>query len=202
MRWASDNRAAGHVLTGVEAIPLAGTDAFVAEEAPAIPSFRCVFETHAPFVWRVLRHLGVGEADLPDAAQEVFLAVHRKLADFEGRSSLRTWLWGIASHVASHHRTRAHRVHETPTDRPPDTIVAPTQHEDLERSRMRVALRTILAELDEAKRTVFVLHDVEGLPMSEIALAMGCPLQTAYSRLHAARKIALERLGGVREVAS
>jgi DNA-directed RNA polymerase specialized sigma24 family protein len=72
------------------------------------PSLREVFDEHAPFVWRTLRHLGIRDADLPDVCQEVFVAVHRKLEGFEGRSSLRTWLYGICLRTASDHRRRAY----------------------------------------------------------------------------------------------
>ena len=51
----------------------------------------------------------------------------------------------------------------------------------------RSVLDAILDELDESKRAVFVLYELEELPMAEVAAAVGCPLQTAYSRLHSAR---------------
>ena len=70
--------------------------------------FSQLFKEHAPFVLRVLRHLGVPASDLQDQAQEVFVAVHKGLASFAGRSSLRTWIYGICVHVASNHRRRAY----------------------------------------------------------------------------------------------
>src|SRR4051812_1143348 len=75
-----------------------------------------VFREHAPFVWRALRRLGVREADVEDACQEVFVVVHRRLADFEGRSSVRTWVYGICVRVASDWRKRAHVRREIVTD--------------------------------------------------------------------------------------
>ena len=80
----------------------------IAEARPIVTSgtvtFQEMFTDHARFVWRVLRYLGVGESDLDDVCQEVFLVVHRRLADFEGRSSTRTWVYGIALRVAADYR--------------------------------------------------------------------------------------------------
>jgi RNA polymerase sigma-70 factor, ECF subfamily len=155
-------------------------------------SLREVFDDHAPFVWRTLRHLGVREADLPDVCQDVFLTVHRKIEGFEGRSSLRTWLYGICLRTASDHRRRAHVRRERIVAEPPPSSVGPTQHDDYERGEARRLLAELLDELDEDKRAVFVLYEIEELGMKEVAEIIGCPLQTAYSRLHAARKAVIE----------
>lgn len=149
-------------------------------------SFDQVFREHAPFVWRTLRRLGVREADVDDVCQEVFVVVHRKLPEFEGRSSLRTWIYGICIRTASAHRKLA-RHREMPTDSPPEREAEGTPHESLARRRALEKLDRALHELDEDKRTVFVLYEIEELGMAEIAEIVGCPLQTAYSRLHAAR---------------
>ncbi len=161
--------------------------------APA-PRFEEVFRAHAPRVWRVLRRLGVREADVEDQCQEVFVVVHRKLAEFEGRSSLGTWIYGICLRVASDYRRRAHVRHEEPTADLPEQQNSPPQARLLERAQARALLDAALAELDEDKRAVFVLYEIEEVPMAEVALAAGCPLQTAYSRLHAARKKVQESL--------
>jgi RNA polymerase sigma-70 factor, ECF subfamily len=163
------------------------------------PTVQQIFDEYAPFIWRTLRHLGVRESDVPDVCQEVFLAVHRKLDTFEGRSKLRTWLYGICMRVASDHRRRAYMRRETPFSEPPPRKEEASQDQDYERHQARALLATILAELDDDKRAVFVLYEVEDMPMKDIADVVGCPLQTAYSRLHAARKQVLEaakRLSG------
>jgi RNA polymerase sigma-70 factor, ECF subfamily len=151
-----------------------------------------VFDEHAPFVWRTLRHLGIREADLPDVCQDVFITVHRKIEGFEGRSSMRTWLYGICLRTASDHRRRAYVRREYPAAEPPPSSVEPTQHADYERTEARRLLAELLDELDEDKRAVFVLYEIEELCMKEVADIIGCPLQTAYSRLHAARKVVIE----------
>jgi RNA polymerase sigma-70 factor (ECF subfamily) len=156
--------------------------------ASAVPSFAEVYRDHAAYTWRVLRRLGVREADVADVCQELFLVVHKKLPGFAHRSTLRTWLYSIAIRCASDYRRRAHLKREQPTtaldDRAP--IDAP-QPASLAQREARELLDRILDTLDEPKRAVFVLYELEELPMAEVADAIGCPLQTAYSRLHAAR---------------
>src|SRR5438105_4214125 len=88
-------------------------------EQYAPPSLRLVFDEHARYVIRALRHLGIKEADVEDVAQEVFVTVHRKLPEFEGRSKLRTWLYAICLRVASDHRRRSYVVRERVTNELP-----------------------------------------------------------------------------------
>lgn len=152
------------------------------------PDFAEVFQTQTAYVWRSLRRLGVREADVEDVCQEVFMVVHRKLSTFEGRSKLTTWIYGICVRTASDYRRRAHRRHEEPTDSPPDERESAPQLKELERRRALAQLDNALDTLDEARRAVFVLYEVEELSMPEVAKTLGIPLQTAYSRLHAARK--------------
>jgi RNA polymerase sigma-70 factor (ECF subfamily) len=152
-------------------------------------TFNEVFHAYAPFVWRVVRRMGVAESDVEDVCQDAFLVVHRRLDEFEGRSSLRTWIYGVCVRVASEHRRRPHLRHEALGEKAPERSVPAPQHDDLERRRAVVLLDRALGELDADKRAVFVLYEIEELQMSEIAETLGCPIQTAYSRLHAARKI-------------
>jgi RNA polymerase sigma-70 factor, ECF subfamily len=146
-----------------------------------------VFREHAAYVWRVLRRLGVHESDAEDVSQEVFLIVHKKLGTFEGRSTLRTWIYGICLRAASDYRKRAFRTREKVTETPPELPSESDPQGDAAGRQARAILDRIVGELDDDKRAVFVLYEIEELPMGEVALAIGCPLQTAYSRLHAAR---------------
>lgn len=150
--------------------------------------FAQVFTDLAPFAWRVLRRLGVAEADVEDVCQEVFLVVHRRLEDFEGRSSLRSWVYGICLRAASEYRRRPHRRREEATSSPPEASIPAPQEEEVDRRRALALLDAALDGLDDDKRAVFVLYEIEHVPMQDVAQAAGCPLQTAYSRLHAARR--------------
>jgi len=149
-----------------------------------------LFEGHAAFVWRVLARLNIPAADLPDVSQEVFLCAHRLLATFEQRCSVSTWLYGICVRVASTHRRRLLRRREQLTAEPPEgTSRAGLLSPDIALERER--LEHVLYQLPEEQAHVFILYELEELTMSEVAAALGCPLQTAYSRLYSARKAVL-----------
>lgn len=153
--------------------------------------FSELYRENVAFVWRSLRRLGVCERDVDDVCQEVFVIVHRKLATFDATATMRTWLFGIARRVAADHRKRAHVRRETlaaPSELDVSQGPAHDQSDPIELRRARAILDDILDELDEAKRAVFVLFELEEMAMSEVAKAVECPLQTAYSRLAAARK--------------
>jgi RNA polymerase sigma-70 factor, ECF subfamily len=167
------------------------------EEAPL--TFQAVYAHHFAGVWRTLRRLGVAEAQLDDAAQDVFVVVHRKLDDFAG-GSVRAWLYAIAVRVASDYRRGAARRKITGlSHRLADSAPDPGL-----RSEVREAVRLLhelLSALDEKKRTVFVLSELEQLSVPEIAEALGVNTNTVYSRLRAARarfELALKRRRGGR----
>jgi RNA polymerase sigma-70 factor (ECF subfamily) len=149
--------------------------------------FARLFAAEAPRVWNALRRIGVREADLEDVCQEVFLVVHRRWGDFRGDSSIRTWIYGIALRKALSYR-RAARVRKQTEFQPNDEpSVAPDQQRGIERAQARRALQAALDKLEDGPRDVFVLFELEQLPMREVAALLELPLQTAYSRLYAAR---------------
>lgn len=150
-------------------------------------SFEEVFRAHAPFVWRTLRNLGASPTEAEDLSQDVFVVVHRKLSGFEGRSKLQTWIYGICLRTLSDWRRRAAR-REQPTEEPAAHLVGSDLEAELLRRERLQRLHAALARLDEDKRSVFVLFELEQLSMKEVAQAVGCPLQTAYARLYAARR--------------
>jgi len=163
-----------------------------AEEARLVSNFDEIFAGYSRFAWRVLARLGVQSRDLPDACQEVFLVVHRKLPEFEpGRSSLRAWVYGICVRIASDYRRRHPNRREAPLDQQPPLAVPAGQDAALQDRRAWSKLARVLGDLDAPKREAFVLYELEALPMAEVAAVLECPLQTAYARLHAARRAVL-----------
>jgi RNA polymerase sigma-70 factor, ECF subfamily len=181
--------AVSHTLTSELRLPEAGEGQF---------NFEQIYREHIDYVWRALVHLGVARADVADVAHDVFLVVRRRLPSFEGRSSLRTWIYGICIRTVSDYRNRAFRRRELSQDEPPEQSQAPSQERSADRARLSAQLARLLDQLSEDQRTVLVLYEIEELPMKDVAEAVGCPLQTAYSRLHAARntlKAALTELG-------
>jgi len=150
-----------------------------------------LFSTCLPFVWRNLRQLGVQEADLEDQSQEVFLTAHRRYEEWDGQHP-RAWLYAIVRRCASAYRRRSHRRHESPVETLPERsdVRDPSARAELE------CLFRVLDGLDEEKQEVLLLYEVEGMSMREIAEAVLCPLNTAYTRLYAARRELLHAVEG------
>lgn len=146
-----------------------------------------VFRDHHGFVWRSLVHLGLPAAAVDDALQDVFLVVHRRIGHFDGRTSIRNWLYGITRRVASEYRRGSRRaIRRLEVVRDPDT------HADPEGLANRIsaadAVAKVLDTLDDDKREVFVLAEVEGMTAVEIAEALQTNVNTIYGRLRAARQ--------------
>jgi len=148
---------------------------------------REVFRMHGAYVWNSLRRLGVAEVDLEDVTHDVFVQVHKHLAGFDTARPVRPWLFAFAFRVASQYRRRAHRHHETSVAAP--SAIDPDALAD-ERIAAEEDRRLVMAALDAielGRRAVFVLHEIDGIVMEEIARSLGIPVNTAYSRLRVAR---------------
>ena len=154
-------------------------------------TFAEVYAAEVAFVWRSLRRLGVHERDVEDTCQEAFLVAHRHFEGFTG-GSIRAWLFAIARRVAADYRKRAHVRREVLEPELLERGAPEEQTRALDERRARTLLDEILDTLDEDKRSVFVLFELEGCPMAEVAQVLECPVQTAYARLYAARE-AIER---------
>lgn len=155
---------------------------------PAL-SFAALYSDHFAFVWRNLRRLGVPEAGLRDAAQDVFLVVHRRLGGFEGRGTPQAWLYSILRRVAADYRRRGRRKDLTDHEQAEVLVDVsdPGPENQAARGEALELLLMLLGELDEDKRDVLVLVDLEGMTVPEAAEVVSCNLNTAYSRLRAAR---------------
>ncbi|MFO0634145.1 MAG: sigma-70 family RNA polymerase sigma factor [Nannocystaceae bacterium] len=171
---------------GPSAVDAGGSPRLAVVAGGAI-EFRALFLEHYDFVFRTLAHFGMPQASLDDATQEVFAVVHRRLADYDGRTAMRGWLWGIARRVASsmqrgelRARRRLELVGGPEPGAGPDETLA---------QRQQIALaRACLDALDDEQRDVFVLAEIEGFSAPEIAEALGVKLNTVYSRLRIARE--------------
>ncbi len=147
-----------------------------------------IYAEHFDFVWRSVRRLGVPESSVDDAVQDVFVVVHRRLCEFEGRASMKTWLFAIVRRVVRDHRpsTRRALAEAGTLEGLPDTASGP-----LECAAQAEAVRLLyrlLDELDAEKREVFVLVDLEQMTAPEAAEAVGANVNTVYARLRAARR--------------
>jgi len=158
----------------------------------AAPAFDAVYEAHVGFVWRVLRTFGVPEGQVEDAVQDVFVVVHRRLAEWQGRAAITTWLFAIARRVASAHRRRAGKRTDQLASQPVEQLVdqhasAADPFAELSKAQAAATVLAILEQLDDDKRMVFALVELEQLSVPEVARMLDLNLNTAYSRLRLAR---------------
>lgn len=153
-------------------------------------TLREIYETHADFVWRTLRRLGVPEEDSKDAVQDVFIAVQTHLYQFQGRSSLSTWIFTLCRSVARDRRRRLGRDRQRFDDVKIEEEIdlQANVHRTAEHNERVVILESVLSGLESDQRNVFVLFELESMTGEEIAEVLNIPLGTVYSRLQAARK--------------
>jgi RNA polymerase sigma-70 factor (ECF subfamily) len=155
------------------------------------------FQQEINYVFRSLRRLGTAPSELEDLAQEVFLALCRSWPDYDSSRPLRPYLFGIAFRIATAHQRKRRRetaftLFEVPDTRPgPDELVAA--------KKARALLLTAIERIPLRRRAVLVLHELDGVPVQEIAATLGVPRFTIYSRLRTARhelESAVRRLTG------
>jgi RNA polymerase sigma-70 factor, ECF subfamily len=149
-----------------------------------------IYHEHFHFVWRNARRLGAPEASLDDVVQEVFIVVHRRLADFDGRVKLRAWIFGILVRVVQVQRRTFQRKTARCVPFPQDGMIAsePTPSELAERSERIEVLDMLLGQLDPDKAMLIVLSELEEWTLREIAELTGSNTNTVYSRLCAAKR--------------
>lgn len=149
-----------------------------------------IYESHFDFVWRTARRLGATESQVDDVVQEVFLVVQRRLPSFEGRSELKTWLFGITRRVVYASVRRRGKQREVVLGEESDIpdVHAPSAETQLATHEDTRLLYSLLDELDEDKREVFVLSELEEMSGPEIAEALDLQLSNVYARVRTARQ--------------
>ncbi len=161
------------------------------ESAASPPTLEQVYRANLDFVRRSLVRLGVSGAELDDATHDVFLVVARRLPEFEGRSKIQTWIFAIAMHVARGLRRDAARL-----GRKRDAIAqveaqlhGPAGRRDpFGKGDAARTLHALLEVLDDDKRAVFIMSELEQMTAAEIATVLEIPQATVYSRLRLARQ--------------
>ncbi|MFO0757446.1 MAG: RNA polymerase sigma factor [Byssovorax sp.] len=154
------------------------------------PAFAELFRRHRSDVSRLVFRMLGPTADAEDVVQEVFLQVHKSLGEFRGQAKFTTWLHRVTVNVVLMHR-RAARSRpvfsgEPLSDAEPDRRLLPD--EDAARHARIAAFRRLLDKLPEKKRTVFILHEIEGKSPAEIAEMVDAPVLTVRTRLFYARR--------------
>jgi RNA polymerase sigma-70 factor (ECF subfamily) len=165
-------------------------DFTTAQTAHTSASFREVYDGYFGFVWRSAANRGVPVAALDDVVQEVFIVIHRKLPDFESRSSLRTWIAAIVRRVvADYIKKRGNQpVGDETLEREP-SMAATSSPEALEHKAALELLDALLAKMTKEQREVFILHEIEQMSGAEIADLTSANENTVWTRLRTARRI-------------
>ena len=181
---------------GVLALPLAASAPVTATSA-VTQSFREFFQSHAANAWRSLVHFGLPPHVADDACQEVFVIVHQKLCAGVVPESSKAWVYGICWRVAAQHRRKQHVRRERAIDdhdeRAADSSREPARIAEQKERLLR--LERALDALPDEQRAVFVLYEIEQLAMREVAAALSCSINTAFSRLYSARRKVAAELG-------
>jgi len=168
-------------------------DAEPVDEAGASTDVAALYREHFAFVWRSVRRLGVEPAAVDDLVQEVFIVVARRPHAFKKRSTPRTWLFGIAMRVVSHHRrgaSRRRRKHDAFAEMPSGVHrVDPYPQAEAAHTLLR-----LLDCLPQRHRAAYVLAELEGLTGPEVAEVLDVRPSTAYAWIDAARKRLLQQL--------
>ena len=151
-------------------------------------SFDDLYNQQFDFVWRSLRRLGVAPGLVDDATQDAFIVVHRRLSDLRSDASAKAWLFGIALRVAHDYRRSARRKPSQSFDIDTMTSQGKSPFDNTARAQAGRALERFLATLDDDRRAVFVLAELEELSAPDISEALGTGVNTIYSRLRAARE--------------
>ena len=157
------------------------------------PSFERVYEETFDFVYRNARRLGVPETAADDVVQDVFLVLHRRLREYDGRASLRSWVYGMLANTVRGYR-RSFRRKEAPLllaeseeDLGPASARSSPEDREVRRQDTELLL-SMLAELPDEQRELIVLGELEQLSVPEICECLGGNPNTVYSRLRAARE--------------
>lgn len=144
------------------------------------------FSRELDYICRTLRRLGVCRSDIEDLAHDVFLILHRNWSKFDPSRPLRAYLFGISFRVASSNRRRTWRETSFAVVDTHDS--APVPDEALDAKRARALVLSALAHIPLPRRAVLAMHDLDEIPMRDVARELSIPLFTAYSRLRKARR--------------
>lgn len=185
-----DSAARAQVLPGARHVER--PEAVASSTNAPVSSFETTYHQYFDFVWASALRLGVSAAAIDDVVQEIFIVIHAKLAELRQPQSLRSWIYGIVRRtVSDHHRSQRTKAafgavfaRELEVQQPS----TPTPLDLTEQGDQVRLLWTILEGLEPLKREVFVLAELEEMSAPEIADALEIPLNTAYSRLRAARQ--------------
>jgi RNA polymerase sigma-70 factor (ECF subfamily) len=186
-----------HSKVGAPAI-LPGVESGAEPTLSTVPTFASIYKQYFDFVWSSARHLGASADAIDDVVQDSFIVIHSRLATLQNPGALRSWIYGVVRRTVSDFR-RARRTRDAASARLGAELrsnrpLQPSPLEMAEISSEMDLLESVLTEIDETKREVFVMVEVLEMTVPEVVQALDIPLNTAYSRLRLARKLFEEAL--------
>jgi len=158
------------------------------------PTFDQVYNDTFRFVWRIIKKQCIHDSSVDDLVQEVFIAVYKQLPQFECKSVVKTWVYGIIKNVMHNYRRVNRRKGSSraincdvvdPNDLISNNI---DQFEIAKRLQAKLILNDIISKMDSDKAEVFVLHELEDMSIAEISELIKVNINTVYSRLRFSRK--------------
>jgi RNA polymerase sigma-70 factor, ECF subfamily len=166
---------------GSHLLLLAPPPAHVIRKDPVLEAY----QQEITYVFHALRWLGARPQEIEDLAQEVFIALRRSWPHYDSSRPLRPYLFGVAFRVVSMQRRK--RKHDVTFATLEIRDGGPTPDEVLQAKQARAMVLQALERIPLRRRAVLVMHDLEEVPMAQVATALSIPLFTAYSRLRKAR---------------
>ena len=167
-----------------------------AGEASRHPSFREIFETYVDGALRVAVGILGDAEEAEDVVQEMFVRLHRSLPNLRSRSALRAYVYRATVHTALNalRRGRDRRWSVPPSKGELRASPAEDPHRKLEGEEVYRAILRFLVRIPLQQRVAFLLREIEGLGLDEVARALGCAPSTARVHLHLARKALREMI--------
>lgn len=161
-------------------------------------AFRCIYDRYLPKVLRHVTRILGPTADVEDVVQEVFVQMHRSLPSFRGESRLSTWTYRLTWNVAISHRRRRRKVVDLSAVR-----ALRLSTEDWKRLEARDLCRTLGAALEgvsDDAREAFLLVDVEGMKLREVAELTDTSINTVAARVRRTRDKLREALNNADDI--
>lgn len=178
-----------HIVDDRTLDPVALDELSDVERERAVPDLSTIFEEHVDHVGNSLRRLGIREADVPDLVQEVFVVMNAILPDYDPSRPIWPWIFGVVYRIAAAHRRKVSR--EVFDDNASAGLLVDSSanpDEEMRRAEDRWLVLEALKSIEIHRRAIFVMADLDGVAVPEIAESLGIGLNTAYSRLRLARK--------------
>jgi RNA polymerase sigma-70 factor (ECF subfamily) len=152
------------------------------------PDLDALYATELPAVYGFLVRWGARGPEVEDLAHDVFVTALKRWSTYDATRPVRPWLLGIAHRLVLDAQKKASRSRELPGELPEVPDDGRSVEDRLREREAQAIVNEALLSLDDERRTVFIMCDVEGLAPAEVAAAMGAKLATTYSRLRVARE--------------